>query len=113
MYSFPVEPGEDILKKGLVNLKCDGDTFSGALYLTTGRLVFVGFLLDITHKYMEEVPLANISEMTRGKSLFIIPNVLNVCTTKDRNLKFVVSGSGEWLAEINKQKQAQVDSATM
>ena len=46
-------------------------------------------------------------------ALPIFPNVLNVCTTKDRNLKFVVSGSGEWLAEINKQKQAQVDSATM
>ena len=113
MYSFPVEVGEHILKKSLVNLQCDDGAFSGALYLTTERLVFVGFLLDITHKYMEDVPLAHISKMTRGKSLFIIPNVLNVCTTTDKNLKFVVSGSGEWLAEINKQKQAQVVSATM
>ena len=103
MYSFPVEAGEDILKKSLVNLECDGETFSGALYLTTGRLVFVGYLLDITHKYMEDVPLAHISEMTRGKSLFIIPNVLRVCTIKDKKLKFVVNGSGEWLTEINKQ----------
>ena len=113
MYSFPVEANEHILKKGLVNLKCDGDTFSGALYLTTERLVFVGFLLDITHKYMEDVPLGHISEMTRGKSLFVIPNVLNVCTIKNRNLQFVVSGSGEWLAQINKQRQAQIASATM
>ena len=113
MYSFPVQANEHILKKGLVNLKCDDDTFSGALYLTTDRLVFVGFLLDITHKYMEDVPLAHISEITRGKSLFIIPNVLNVCTIKDRNLQFVVSGSGEWLAEINKQKQVHVASTTV
>ena len=113
MYSFPVEADEHILKKSLANLECDGEAFSGALYLTTGRLVFVGFLLDITHKYMEDVPLAHISEMTRGKSLFIIPNVLNVCTITDKNLKFVVSGSGEWLAEINKQKQVQDASASM
>ena len=103
MYSFPVEAGEDILKKAMVNLECDGETFNGALYLTTGRLVFVGYLLDITHKYMEDVPLAHISEITRGKSLFIIPNVLNVCTIKDKTLKFVVNGSGGWLTEINKQ----------
>ena len=105
VYSFPIEKGEDILKKGLANLKCDSETLSGALYLTTARLVFVGFLLDITQKFMEDVPLTHICEMTRGKSLFIIPNVLNVCTITDKNLQFVVSGSGEWLAEINKQKQ--------
>ena len=103
MYSFPVEADEHILKKDLVNLELDGETFSGALYLTTERLVFVGFLLDITHKYMEDVPLAHISEITRGKSLFIIPNVLNVCTIKDKTLKFVVNGSKEWFTEINKQ----------
>ena len=113
MYSFPVEVGENIVKKDLVNLQCDGEAFSGALYLTTQRLVFVGYLLDITHKYMEELPLTHISEITRGKSLFIIPNVLKVQTIQDRKLKFVVRGSGDWLVEINKQKQAQIASATM
>ena len=103
MYSFPVEASENILKKGLVNLESDGESFSGALYLTTERLVFVGYLLDITHKYLEEVPLAHISEITRGKSLFIIPNVLKVLTIQDKIFKFVVSGSNEWMDEINKQ----------
>ena len=105
MYSFPVEDNENILKKGLVNLELDGEAFSGALYLTTSRLVFIGYLLDITHKYMEDVPLAHISEVTRGKSLFIIPNVLTVWTLAERKLKFIVSGSSEWLVEINKQIQ--------
>lgn len=113
MYSFPVESGESIVKKGLVNLQCDGGAFSGALYLTTHRLVFVGYILTITRKYMEDIPLAHISAMTSGKSLFMIPNVLNVRTIKDRKLKFIVSGSGKWLVEINKQKQVQVVSATM
>lgn len=103
MYSFPIETNEDIVKKGLVNMEWDGEIFNGALYLTTQRLVFVGYLLDITHKYLEDVPLAHISKVTRGKSLFIIPNVLNVCTIQDKIFKFVVSGSNEWLTEINKQ----------
>jgi hypothetical protein len=103
VYSFPVEENEDIVKKGLVNMEWDGEIFNGALYLTTQRLVFVGYLLDITHKYLEDVPLAHISEVTRGKSLFIIPNVLNVCTIKEKTFKFVVSGSNEWLVEIKKQ----------
>lgn len=103
MYSFPVEDGENILKKGLVNLECNGEAFSGALYLTTERLVFVGYLLDITHKYMEDIPLTHISGITRGKSLFVIPNVLNIWTLQEKQLKFIVSGSEDWLVEINKQ----------
>lgn len=105
MYSFPVEASENILKKGLVNLELEGEAFSGALYLTTSRLVFVGYLLDITHKYMEDVPLAHVSEITRGKSLLIIPNVLTIWTLTERKLKFIVRGSNEWLVAINKQIQ--------
>lgn len=103
MYSFPVEARENIIKKGLVNLELDGEAFSGALYLTTERLVFIGYLLDITHKYMEDIPLAHISGITPGKSLFVIPNVLTIKTIKERKLKFILSGSGDWLTEINKQ----------
>ena len=103
MYSFPVEASENIIKKGLVNLELDGEAFSGALYLTTGRLVFVGYLLDITHKYMEDIPLSHITGITPGKSLFVIPNVLTIETIKERKLKFILSSSGEWLTEINKQ----------
>ena len=113
MYSFPVEAGESIVKKSLVSLQYDGGAFSGALYLTTHRLVFVGYILAATRKYMEDIPLTHISAMTRGKSLFMIPNVLNVRTIEDKKLKFIVSGSGKWLFEINKQKQAQVISATI
>ena len=113
MYSFPVQANEDIVKKGLVNFEWNGESLSGALYLTTERLVFVGYLLDITHKYLEDVPLAHIREITRGKSLFIIPNVLKVSTIQDKTFKFVVSGSNEWMEKINKQKQVQEASAAM
>lgn len=103
MYSFPMEEDERILKKGLANLYCDREAFNGALYLTTGRLVFVGYLLDITSKYMEEISLSHVSEILKESSLFIIPNGLRVKTITDRDLKFVVSQRNQWIAEINKQ----------
>jgi hypothetical protein len=98
-----MEEGECILKKGLVNLYCDGEAFNGALYLTNERLVFIGYLLDVTCKYIEDIPLAHVSEITQEKSLFIIPNVLRVRTIKDRELKFIVSERNKWLTEINEQ----------
>jgi len=103
MYSFPVISGEEILKKGLANLHSSSEAFSGALYLTTERIVFIGYLSDVANKYMEEVPLAHICELTQGKSLFVIPNVIGVQTIMDKNLKFVVKGRNEWFQEINKQ----------
>ena len=103
MYSFPVSASEEILKKGLANLHSSGDSFSGALYLTTERLVFIGYISDATHKFMEEVPLGEISELTQGKSLFLIPNVIGVQTTTDKSLKFVVRGRNSWFQEINKK----------
>lgn len=108
MYSFPMEEDERILKKGLANLYCDREAFNGALYLTTGRLVFVGYLLDITSKYMEEISLSHVSEIMPESSLLIIPNALRVKTIKDRDLKFVVSQRNQWLAEINKQMRTIV-----
>lgn len=92
----------------MANLECDDEAFSGALYLTTNRLVFIGYLLDITHKYMEDLPLSHVSEITRGKSLFVIPNVLNVWTIKERKLKFIVGGSSEWFAKIKEQVNSLV-----
>lgn len=100
--------GERIMKKGHVNLYYDGEAFNGALYLTNERLLFTGYLLDITSKYMKEIPFASISEVIQEKSLFIIPNVLRVRTKNDRDLKFIVSGRNKWLAEINEQIRAIV-----
>lgn len=103
MYRFPIQERENILKKDHANLYCDGEAYTGAIYLTNERLVFVGYLMDINSKYMEEVPLAHISEAKPGKTFFVIPNVLNISTIKNRKLKFIVNGRDQWLTELNHQ----------
>ncbi|MEG6586502.1 GRAM domain-containing protein [Dendrosporobacter sp. 1207_IL3150] len=106
MYSFPLAESEQILNKDFANLYCDGDAFNGALYLTNERIVFVGYLLDINNKYIEEIPLVHIKEIKKDKTFFVIPNCLLVETIKERNLKFIISKRDKWyskiLEEINK-----------
>lgn len=103
MYSFPLEKSEVILKKGMANLYCDDLVLNGALYLTNERLVFVGYLLDLISKYMEEVPLVHIKEIKPEKTFFILPNAIELATIRDRKLKLIVSERNKWLAEINRQ----------
>lgn len=103
MYTFPLETDERIKKKCLASYNCEGDVLSGALYLTDQRLVFVGYALDITNKYMDEVPLTHIKEILPEKTFYIIPNVLKVVTIGDKVIKFVVEGRNEWLEAIKRQ----------
>lgn len=103
MYSFPLEEQEQIIKKDHANLYCDGQAFAGAFYLTSERLVFVGYLLDIHDKYIEDVPLAHITDVMPGKTFYFIPNVLKVSTIRDRKLKFIVNGRDQWLSAISEQ----------
>ncbi|MDF2572675.1 MAG: hypothetical protein K0R55_4279 [Sporomusa sp.] len=102
MYSFPLEPDEIIKKKCLASYSCDGDVLSGALYLTDYRLVFVGYALSISNKYMDEVLLTHIKELRPEKTFFLIPNVLKVVTIKDKVIQLVLKGRNQWLEEINK-----------
>lgn len=103
MYSFPLEDDELIMKKCLASYTCEGEVLSGALYLTDQRLVFVGYLLSIDNKYMDEVPLTHIKELLPERTFFVIPNLLKVITIKDKVIKFVVKNRNEWLKAINKQ----------
>lgn len=106
VYSFPLTDDEQILRKDLANLYCDGEAFNGALYLTNDRIVFVGYILDINNKYLEEIPLTHVQELKQEKTFFFIPNVLVITTIKERNLKFIVNHRSEWysliLEQINK-----------
>lgn len=106
MYSFPLESDEVIIKKCLASYTCNGDVLNGALYLTDNRLVFVGYALSITNKYMEEVPLTHIKELQAIKTFFVVPNALQVVTIQDKVIKFVVKGRNEWLEAVNNQLRA-------
>jgi len=103
VYSFPLEKQECIVKKDLANLYCDGEAFNGALYLTNERIVFVGYLLDINNKYVEEIPLPHIKEISPEKTFYIIPNKLIITTIRERRLSFIVNNRDEWLHAICQQ----------
>lgn len=79
------------------------DAYTGAFYLTNERLVFVGYMMDITRKYLEEMPLGQISEIKGGKTFYIIPNVLEVNSCGGKQLKFIVEGRDSWLTAIKEE----------
>ncbi|MCX7781437.1 MAG: GRAM domain-containing protein [Negativicutes bacterium] len=105
MYSFPLNEHEVILKKDLASMSMGNQAYSGALYLTSERLVFVGYLMDIRNKYLEEMSLWHIAEIKPAKSLLVIANALIVTTIQGRTMKFVVRNRDEWLAEIRQKLQ--------
>ena len=100
MYKFPLNDTEIILRKDLASMSLDGQAYNGALYLTNERIVFVGYVMDIRNKYLEEIMFDQIKEIKLAKSLFIIPNALDVATTFGRRMRFVVKNRDAWAAEI-------------
>lgn len=102
MYSFPLGENEKIIRKDHANMTCDGNHLNGALYLTTDRLVFIGYLLNISNKCMEDVPLEHIESITPEKTFYVIPNAITVRTIQQRKLKFIVKKRDEWIEAIQK-----------
>lgn len=103
MYSFPLEEQEQILKKDLVSLTSDGQSFNGALYLTNERLVFVGYLLGISQRYMDEVLLYHIKDILARKTFFVIPNVIEITTLQGRTVTVIASKRDQWIKAIEQQ----------
>jgi hypothetical protein len=105
MYSFPLGETETIIKKGHASLHLEDSAFTGALYLTGERLVFVGYVMDITRKYVEIVPLEHIREVRGERTFFIIPNALLVTTITGKILKIIVDPGDRnaWLKAIEEQ----------
>lgn len=103
MYSFPLQDKEQIVKKGHASMSVEGNAFSGALYLTNERLVFVGYLLNLNRKYLEEVPLEHISELKKEKTFYFIPNAFTVVSIRNRVLKIIIAKRDEWLKAISRQ----------
>ncbi|VBB08756.1 Hypothetical protein LUCI_4037 [Lucifera butyrica] len=104
MYSFSMEENERILKKGMASLECEESTFNGALYLTTDRLVFVGYMLNLSRKYILSLSLVHIRELKAAKTFFILPNVLIVTSIRHEDkFKFIMGQRDEWLQDITRQ----------
>ncbi len=107
MYSFPLGETEQIIKKSHASLHLEDSAFTGAFYLTNERLVFVGYVMDITRKHVAEIPLAHVSEVRGEKTFFVIPNVLMISSTLGKSMKVIVDpGSRKgWIEAIKQQLQ--------
>lgn len=103
MYSFPLETDESILMKGEANYSCGDTHLTGALYLTGHRLVFVGYVLTLDDKLMEEVLLSHIKDVKTEKTFYIFPNLIKVTTIDDKKISFVVKNRDEWFRKINQE----------
>lgn len=104
MYRFKVGEKEKILHKGLASLHIEEATFSGALYLTNDRLVFVGHMLGGNASTKEvSVPLGQIASVTGCRTALIIPNVIEIVTKTNDRLRIILRNRKEWLTAITRQ----------
>lgn len=103
MYSFQLGNDEKILRKDHASLSVDGESYTGGLYLTNDRVVFVGYILDIKKKFIEEIPFQLIRTINKEKTFFVLSNVLVLETIRDRSLRFVVKNRQDWFDAIEHQ----------
>jgi hypothetical protein len=103
MYRFPLGNKEQILKKDSATLHIEREALTGALYLTSERLVFVGYVSGLIHKTIKAVSLKQIREIEGSKTMFIIPNVLDITLENNERLKVVIQGRDEWMAAIRRE----------
>ena len=96
MYSFSLHDDEKIIKKDHANFDSAAEKLHGALYLTTERLVFVGYVMGLEHKYLKEVSLEHLTQVATARSLGLIPNALVIKTAEKEILRFVIRRRNEW-----------------
>ncbi|MBP1765650.1 MAG: hypothetical protein H6Q65_2708 [Firmicutes bacterium] len=105
MYSFPLREDERILKKSMANLETESAHLTGAFYLTTSRLVFIGYLVDATQKYVEEASFAQIQEIRPEKTFWLISNVIRIVRNDGSHIKILITKRNDWMDEIHNQMQ--------
>ena len=105
-YIFDVNEDEIILHKALANMQDEQLIVHGALYLTSERLVFVGYVPNTRTKVTSEVSLYHIQEICPGKTFFFINNIIRVIDIRNEEYKFIVDKQKVWLDEIYKQLDA-------
>lgn len=104
MYIFQLTAEEKILKKAVGTAQIGDKAGLGALYLTTERVVFIGYeRTSITSTVEEEIPLEHIDELKAEKSLGVLPNAIVINTIRGRRFKFNVSGRDDWIEAIMDQ----------
>ena len=97
---------EKILHKALVNME-DGELVAnGALYLTTERMVFVGYMLNTRTRVSCDISLYHIKEVRPEKTFYVFNNIIRIISIRDEHYKFIVDRRSEWLEQIDRQLRA-------
>lgn len=101
MYSFRMLENETIVKKALANLTVEKTVLNGAMYLTSERLVFVGYLLEEpNYKYTIEMSLYHIAELRRERNCFFISNILVIRSIQDEEWRLAITKRDSWYEAI-------------
>lgn len=107
MYIFPLAQNERILKKSMATLEMGDKTGLGAIYLTSERLVFIGYLgAAVTTAWEEEIPLVHIRDIKEAKTFSLLSNAIEISTIRDRTFRILLNaGRDEWKAAIEAQME--------
>ena len=89
--------------KDHASLTIGQEIYTGAIYLTDIRLVFVGYLLDIENKYMTEIMLEDINSLEKAKTFLLVPNALTLQTKDGLSRRMVVAKRDRWYQAIEEQ----------
>ncbi len=97
------EPGETILFQSGANHFKGMEGVGGKLYLTNKRIIFKSHKYNIQNHALS-IPVSNIANVTREKTLGIINNVILI-TCLGKKEKFVVQQAAEWEKHLNNSLQ--------
>lgn len=104
VYAFPLRRNEVILKKGMASAQVEDRAGIGALYLTSERLVFVGYArTSITSTVAEEIPLEHIDAVRAVKTFALLDNAIDVTTIRGGHLRLTLAGRDGWVEMIREQ----------
>ncbi len=99
-----LQEDEKILKEGAANHKVKFEAVGGKLFLTNERLVFKSHKMNIQN-HLFALPLSEIKDQGKFKTLGIVLNGLNITTVKNVTERFVVYKPNEWITELEKIKK--------
>lgn len=106
MYVFPLEKNERILKKGMATLELEEKTGLGAIYLTSERLVFVGYQgAAVTSAWEAEIPLVHIGDIKEAKTFSLLSNVIEISTIRGQRFRLIIRDRDAWKAAIEAQME--------
>ncbi len=104
MYAFPLADDEYIIKKDMATVLTGDKAGMGALYLTTERVVFVGYeRTSIITTLAIEVPLEHIDELRAEKTFRLLPNAIVLTTIRGDLIRILVRDRDRWIESIRTQ----------